>query len=377
MFRALWIAAVASNIGTWMQDVGAAWLMTSLSSSPVMVALVQAAKSLPIFLLALPAGVLADRLDRRRLLLAAQTWMIVTAATLGALTVAGATTPWVLLAYTFAMGVGAAFNAPVWQAIVPETVPHADISAAVSLNSASFNVARAVGPALAGLIVAKVGAGAVFLLNAASFLGVIAVVYGWGRTWSENPRVNSPHRTQESSRPRPEGVLEAMRTGLRYAYRTPAIRTVLLRAAAFILFGSALWALLPVVARFELGAGPIAYGVLIGCFGAGAVIGAILLPYVRRGLTAETVITFAIVLFAAMQLTLAWTRDLALAGTAMVRGPRGSRSWRASMPASSSRCRRGSGGGPCPYTCWSSSGEPRWAVHCGERSRPRRAFPRR
>jgi MFS family permease len=311
MFRALWIAAIASNIGTWMQDVGAAWLMTSLSSSPAMVALVQAAKSLAIFFLALPAGVLADLLDRRRLLLAAQVWMTVMAALLGVLTVAGAITPWLLLTYTFALGLGAALNAPVWQAIVPEMVPRSDLPAAVSLNSASFNLARAIGPGISGLLLAKLGAGVVFLLNAASFLGVIAVVYRWSR-----PRPDHcPQGTQENTKP--EGMLEAACTGVRYIEDTPVLKAVLLRSAAFILFGSALWALLPVVARFELETGPTGYGALVGCFGAGAVIGAVILPPIRQRLATEILVASAIVLFAVMQLALAWARDLVVVGISM------------------------------------------------------------
>ena len=154
VFRALWLATLVSNIGTFMQSVGAAWLMTSLSTSPVMVALVQAASIFPMFLLALPAGALADIIDRRRLLLATQAWMMVAAALLAALTLLGAASPWVLLGFTFLLGLGAAMNAPAWQAIVPELVPRAELTQAISLNSAGFNLSRAVGPALGGAIVA-------------------------------------------------------------------------------------------------------------------------------------------------------------------------------------------------------------------------------
>jgi MFS family permease len=179
LFRALWLAAVTSNIGTWMQSTGAVWLMTSLTPSPLMVALVQTATSLPFFLLALPAGALADVVDRRRLLLGTQGWMLTAAALLGLLTLVGTTTPWTLLALTFLLGLGTAVNTPGWQAITPDLVPRPELPAAVALGGVAVNLARAVGPALGGLIVAAAGAGAVFLLNAASFVGVMIVLYRW------------------------------------------------------------------------------------------------------------------------------------------------------------------------------------------------------
>src|SRR5438132_6084717 len=208
VFRALWIASVASNVGTWMQNVAAAWLMTSLAPSPSMVALVRAATTLPVFLLALLAGALADVVDRRRLLLITQSWMLLAAASLGVLTIIGATTPWVLLALTFAVGIGVAMNGPVWQASIPELVSRDDLHAAVALNGVGFNLARAVGPALGGVIVATAGSGAVFLINAASFVGVVIVLYRWPR---------APRKTQFPT----EDVLGAMRAGLRYVRHAP------------------------------------------------------------------------------------------------------------------------------------------------------------
>src|SRR4051812_2779082 len=184
LFRAVWAASFVSNVGTWVHNVAAAWLMTSLAPSPLLVALVQTATSLPFFLLAMPAGALADVLDRRRLLMVTQTWMLLAAAALGALTLAGLASPWVLLAFTFLLGLGAALTRPAWMAAIPELVPPRDMPAAVVLNSVGFNLALAVGPALGGLVVnaageAAVGAGAAFLLNAVSFLGVLAVLYRW------------------------------------------------------------------------------------------------------------------------------------------------------------------------------------------------------
>jgi MFS family permease len=307
LFRALWVATVVSNIGTWMQNVGAAWLMTALTPSPVMVALVQAATSLPVFLVGLPAGALADVVDRRRLLLWTQGWMLAAAAALGALALAGVITPWVLLLLTFALGLGAALNAPAWQAIVPELVPHADLPAAVALNSVGFNIARAVGPALGGAIVALAGARAVFLLNAASFLGVIGVLY-------------RGQRAAPVSRWPAEHVVGAIRAGLRYVRYAPTLRAVLVRGGIFILCGSALWALLPLVARNELGLNATGYGLLLGALGVGAIAGALLLPRIRRHVADDSLVVGATVVFAAVTMTLAYVHDMALLCTAMIAG---------------------------------------------------------
>ena len=166
LFRALWIASVASNIGTWMHETGAGWLMTSLTSSPLMVTLMQTAMTLPVLLLALPAGALADVVDRRRMLLLTQAWMLIAAAVLGVLTLFEVTTPWVLLILTFVLGAGAAMNAPAWQATPPELVSRSELPAAVGLTGMGLNLARAVGPALGGSVIAVAGPSAVFLLNA-------------------------------------------------------------------------------------------------------------------------------------------------------------------------------------------------------------------
>jgi len=293
VYRALWIATLASNVGTWMQDVGAAWLMTSLSPSPGMVALVRTASSLPMFLLALPAGALADVVDRRVLLLITQTWMLLSAVTLGALTLAGVTTPGILLGVTFTLGLGTALNAPAWQAIIPELVAREHIASAVSLNSISINLARSVGPAIGGLLIAATGPAWTFLLNAASFCGVVIVLYGWRR------------RHNESVLPT-ERIAGAMRAGLRYVRHAPAVRVLLLRSGAFIFFGSALWALLPSLARFELGRGPAGYGILLGFFGVGAVAGAGILPRLRARFSVNNLVRAASLVFAVSLLLLAW-----------------------------------------------------------------------
>lgn len=284
-FRALWIATLASNIGTWLQSVGAAWLMTSLTPSSTMVALVQAATSLPMFLLSLPAGALADVLDRRRILLVTQSWMLLSAAALGLLTAGGYTTPWVLLLLTTSIGLGAALNQPAWQASLPELVPREDLAPAIALGSIGFNIARALGPALGGLIVASAGAGANFLLNAASFLGVLVVLYRWKRP----PR---------SSVLPAERFFGAMRTGVRFVRHSPEVLAVIVRGSLFVLCASSLWALLPVVARNELGRGAAGYGLLLTALGIGAVASAMVLPRLSRKLSTDLLVAAASLVFA-------------------------------------------------------------------------------
>jgi MFS family permease len=307
VFRALWIASLTSNIGTWMQNVGAAWLMTSLTPSPVVVALVQAATSLPVFLVGLPAGALADIVDRRRLLIVSQGWMLLSAAALGVLTLIGFMSPWILLALTFALGLGAAMNAPAWQAIVPEVVSPSELQEAVALNAAGFNVARAVGPALGGLTVAAVGPGPVFLLNAASFIAVMLVVYRW-------------NRQRATSRLPAEHVISAMRAGIRYVRNAPSLQAVLVRSGVLIVCAAGLWALLPLVARDQLGLGATGYGVLLGCLGIGAVTGATFLPRIQRKFSLDMLVTGATVVFAVATAALAYVQNVFLVGAAMVAG---------------------------------------------------------
>jgi MFS family permease len=294
LFRSLWIASVVSNIGTWMHEVGASWLMTQLAPSPLTVSLIQTAEALPVFLLALAAGALADVLDRRRLLIFSQSWMVAAALGLGLLTILRLTTPHLLLAFTFLLSFGSALNGPAWQAIVPELVPRAELPAAVSLNSVGFNVARAAGPALGGLVVAAAGSGAVFLLNAVSFLGVIVVLYRWRRA------------SHESALPA-ERVLGAMRAGLRYVIYAPSIHSVLVRVSLFMLGASALWSLVPLFARQNLGRGAAGYGALLGFFGAGAVIGGSFLPRLQLELGIQRLLRAATLLFAsALALMAVW-----------------------------------------------------------------------
>jgi MFS family permease len=271
VFAVLWIATVLGNIGTWFSSVGSGWQMTALSPSPAMVALVQAATTLPGFVLALPAGALADLLDRRWLLIGMQALLGFTALIMAVLTALGLMTSWVLLALVLAGGVGTALATPAWQSSVPEMVPRADVRAAVALNSLGVNISRAIGPALGGLMVATLGIAATYLTNALSYLVVIGALLWWRRT-----------------APAPEGPREtlpgAMRAGLRYAMHAPPLRRVLLRAALFFAFGSAHWALLPLLARQTLGGGPSLYGFMLAGIGAGAVGGALALPWLRKRL---------------------------------------------------------------------------------------------
>ena len=299
LFRVLLAASVVSNIGTWMQNVGGTWLMTELTPSPVLVALMQTATSLPIFLAGLPAGALADLVDRRRLLIAAQTWMLAVAALLGGLTLLGWMNPWLLLAFTFALGLGSAFNAPAWQAIIPEIAPGRRMPAAMALESAGFNMARAVGPAAGGAIVAWVGPGANFMLNAASFLATIVVLYRW-------------RRARRRSQLPAERLVGATRAGLRYAQHAPELRAVLVRTVAFMLCGSALWALLPLVARRELGLPSSGYGILLASLGLGAVAGAALLPRLRDRLSADARVGGATIVFGLTTLALGFIPNLPL-----------------------------------------------------------------
>ena len=304
VFRALWIATIVSNIGTWMHDVGAGWLMTSLSPSPLLVALVQTATTLPMFLLALPAGALADIVDRRKLLLAAQLLGVLAAFLLAIVTLQHRVTPEVLLAATFVLGIAAALSAPVFQAIVPELVDKHALPDAIALNSLGVNISRAIGPALGGVIVALAGTPAVFALNALSVLAVLAVLFTWKR-----PR--AVHKLP------PEHFFAAMKAGYRYTRHSPAMRLVLIRAVGFFLFGSALWAMLPLIARRGLGLDAAGYGALLGCMGAGAVVGAILLKRLRRRVPANTISIGATVLIAMSTFALAFATNAWIAGSVM------------------------------------------------------------
>ena len=307
VFRSIWTAAVISNTGTWMQSVGTAWLMTSLTPSPLLVALMQTATSLPIFMLGLPAGTLADLVDRRKLLLATESWMLLVALTLGILTLTGNASTLTLLILTFLLGLGSAFDAPAWQALVPDLVERKELPSAVALTAMGFNVARALGPAIGGLIVAAAGPAAVFLLNAVSFLFVLVAVYRWRRT----PVAQDPH---------PEDMLGATTAGMRYVRNSSALQAVLVRIGVFTLGASALWALLPVVARQDLGLDASGYGIILGSLGFGAVGSALLLPRLRSSMPVDRLTAAATLIFAGATIALAYLRFVPLLVACMMVG---------------------------------------------------------
>ena len=307
-FALLWVATVVSNTGTWMHDVGAGWLMTQLAPSPATVALVQAATTLPVFLFALPAGALADIADRRRLLLVVNLLMGAAAATMTALVSGGAMTADLLLLFTFLLGAGAAFVAPAWQAVVPGLVPRAELSAAISLNSVGINVSRAIGPAIAGVLIVAAGLWAPFLANALSFLAILAALWAW------------PGEPARGARLPPERLAPAMVAGLRYAAESPALKRTLLRAIAFFFFASCSWAMLPLIARNVLGGGAGLYGVMLGAVGAGAVGGAAILPAMRRRLTPGAMVSAGTVATAAALALLALAPDRIVATAAAALG---------------------------------------------------------
>ena len=277
VFFSIWLAMLASNFGSLIQMVGASWLMTSLTTSADMVALVQTSTSLPILLFALLAGALADIHDRRIVMLAAQWLLFAVSVLLALLTLLDLLTPWTLLSLTFLIGMGAALHGPSWQASVGEQVPREDIPAAVALNSLGFNLARAVGPAIGGVIVATSGATTAFVINACTYVGIIVVLLRWKR---ERPVSPLP----------PERIVPAIQAGLRYVRLSPSIRSVLFRALGFGFTGSAIWALNPLVARYTLHGDAGTYGMLLGGLGVGAVGGALVSGHIRARLRNEITI---------------------------------------------------------------------------------------
>jgi MFS family permease len=304
-FRFLWLATLISNIGSWMHDIGAGWLMASLTSSPARIALVQSALSFPVFLLSMPAGALADIFDRRRYLIGVVTWMASVALVLAGLTLAGVTNEWILLALTFGLGIGTSMMMPAWAAVTPEVVPRDQLHHAIALNTMGMNIARAIGPALAGVIVGAAGSGAVFLVNGLSFLAVIIALLNWRR----EPR---------ASKLPAEGFGAALRSGARFVRHAPALHAALVRGIGFFLFASAMWALMPVIARDLLRGGPRLYGLLLATVGAGAVLGAIGLPKLRARYSNDLLVTgsallYAVALFAIGYFHLLWPTLLGLA----------------------------------------------------------------
>jgi len=267
-FRGLWSAALFAYVAFWMQTVAGAWLMISLHASPLLVALMQTAASLPMFLWSLPAGVLADLFDRRRLILGTQGLICATMALLAVLSFADAIGPAGLLMLTFVIGTGLALNGPAWQAAMSESVPRDELAQALTLVGIAYNIARAVGPAAAGAVQAFSGPGAVFAINAVAYGAALLLV------WRVRPPTPAMHLP-------PERLLSGMRTGLQYAANASAVRSPLLRTAAFMFPASALWALLPVLGQAQLGVSAGGFGVLIGSLGLGAIVAGLAMPAVR------------------------------------------------------------------------------------------------
>ncbi|CAI0754562.1 MFS transporter [Serratia quinivorans] len=285
VFAVLWGATVLGNVGSFMRDVASSWLVTDLSSNPSAVALMQTAATLPVFLLAIPAGVLSDILDRRRFLIFVQILLACVSGTLLLLSQSGALTVEYLLALTFIGGIGGALMGPTWQSIVPELVPRADLRNAVALNSLGINIARAIGPAAGGLLLASFGAGAAYGADVLSYVFVVSALLWWRRPKMEDNGLS-------------EHFFGAFRAGIRYARASRELHVVLLRAAVFFVFSSSVWALLPLVARQMLGGTAGFYGILLGAVGAGAIGGAVLLPWLRQRLNADGLVLLAAVITA-------------------------------------------------------------------------------
>lgn len=299
IYRTVWIASMVSNFGGMIQSVGASWMMTTLTTSPALVALVQSSVTLPIMLLSLAAGAIADNRDRRLVMLTAQGFMLAVSVGLAVCTWAGLITPWLLLAFTFLIGCGTALNGPAWQASVGDMVPRAALPGAVAYNSMNFNTARSLGPAIGGAIVAAAGAAAAFAVNAVSYIGLITVLARW--------RPERPPQTL----PR-EGLVDGMSAGIRYVAMSPTLRTVLMRAAVFGIAASAVPALMPIVARHLISGGAFTYGLLLGAFGVGAIGGALSSGRLRRTRSSEWIVRIAIAAFAAGTLVTAFSPAMPL-----------------------------------------------------------------
>ena len=305
VFTVIWAAMLMGSIGTWMRDVGAGWLMATLSVSATAVAMVQVATTLPIFLLSLPAGALADIVDRRRLLLWTNAGLLLVALGLAILTQTGQVTPTLLVLGLLLAGVGAAISTPVLQSLTVLLVPASQLRSAIALNSMGFNVSRAIGPALGGVLLASTGVAVNFYADAVSYLFVIAAFWWWKGA------------AAPASSGTPEQLGSAMRVGLRFAWHAPGLQRTLLRAGSFFVFASAYWALLPLIARQQLGGGPAYYGLLLACIGAGAVVAALLLPVLRRRVSAEGTMRLGTAVSIGVLVLLALVKDQVAAAAAM------------------------------------------------------------
>ncbi|MGY4310977.1 MFS transporter [Bradyrhizobium sp. JR3.5] len=305
-FTVIWLATVVSNVGTWMYNAASGWLMTSLDADPLSVSLVQVATSLPMFLFALPAGALADIVDKRRFLIVAEIVVTLIAAASAVLVWLGLINPPILLLLTFLLGAGAAFTAPAWQSVVPSLVPRQDLPAAVASNGVGVNISRAIGPALGGVIIGGLGISAPFWLNALSNFGVIGALWWWRSSTSGGHALPA------------ERLTSALVIGLRHARYNPNLRATLIRAAAFFVFASTYWALLPLVARNQIAGGPGLYGILLGAIGAGAVCGAFGLPWMKATFGPDWLVALGTVGTAVSLILFGFARDSVLALVACI-----------------------------------------------------------
>lgn len=285
--------------GTWMHDAAASWYMTSLAPSPAMVALVQTAMLLPTFFLSLPAGALADIIDRRRYLMFAQSWIILSALTLGVLTLSGVTTAGLLLLLTFSIGIGSALSMPAYAATLPDLVPREELLPALTLNGIATNATRAVGPALGGLLIGLIGPGGIFLLNSMTFLVMLNVIR------------KLPRAKKESTLPS-ERLLGAVRLGLRFARQTTILKRVLIRSGAFFFSAVPVIALMPIIARQELHGTALTYGLMLSAFGIGAVLSALMITRLAARLARDRIFEIGVLIFAADMLAIAHIRSFAL-----------------------------------------------------------------
>ena len=340
--RLLWLAVLVSNMGTWMQMVGAQWLLLAVPHATTLVALVQTADTLPDLLLALPGGALADIFDRRRFLLGLQWFQIAVGAALTVLTATGQMTPPLLLGFTFVLGAAGAIELPAYQALIPELVPRPQLAAAAALGGVNINLARVVGPAIAGLVIAKLGVAWCFALNTVSFVFIPLVLLGWRRQITVAAED-------------PERFLPALRAGGRYVRHDPVTRRILLRLGLFIAPATALWALLPLIATERLGMAAGGYGVLLGGLGAGGILGALLLPWLSARLSANRMLLTATAAYAAASVVPVLVSYPVPAFVALLpAGRRGSPSSQAATRKFSCSCRSGSGPGaslPIRWCC--------------------------
>ena len=306
LFRALWTASLISSIGGWMQTVGAQWFLVESHSDAALVALIQTASAAPFLILGIPSGVLGEFVNRRRLLIAVQSSLVAVGVILSVVTLVGGMTPWLLLAFTFLLGAGSAIQGPAYQALVPEIVSRPLIPSAAALSSIGVNIARSIGPAIAGLAVAAVGIPFVFALNALSFAVFLVVLVAW--------------RGYEPPVRRPEPFLEATRAGIRYVWNAGVVRRVMVRLALFIVPASALWALLPLLASQQLGLDSNGYGLLLAAVGVGSVGGAFVIPRARAKLGSNVTVMIASAVFGVVIVVSALSRSLPLTLVVLVFG---------------------------------------------------------